>query len=208
MVRLTSQDDRLCARSMTSLRRRNALLAEALAATRQAIIVPTAKGTMLLCTEPARRFLARYFHPANPNPRQLPRQFRLWLRRQEPPGSGRGLSSWPHQPLVVEGKQGRLIVELLPSLVTGRRILRLKEQAADFSAELLQRQLCLTPRLAEVLFWVSQGKMNSGIAILLQLSTATVEKHLEHIMAALKVETRTAAAHCAYEVLNLDPIHP
>lgn len=51
----------------------------------------------------------------------------------------------------------------------------------------------LTPREQEVLHWVSQGKRNGEIAIILSCSPRTVEKHLEHILAKRGVETRTAA---------------
>ena len=76
----------------------------------------------------------------------------------------------------------------------------LEERHVANSVRPLQKHLGLSLREAEVLFWVAQGKKNSVIAIILGLSTATVEKHLEHILAKLKVETRTAAALCAYEV--------
>ena len=51
----------------------------------------------------------------------------------------------------------------------------------------------LTPREQEVLHWVSQGKRNNEIALILGCSHRTVEKHLEHILAKRGVETRTAA---------------
>jgi DNA-binding CsgD family transcriptional regulator len=54
--------------------------------------------------------------------------------------------------------------------------------------------LGLTPREAEVLAWVAQGKTNTEVAAILGSSTRTVQKHLEHIFTKLGVETRTAAA--------------
>lgn len=55
----------------------------------------------------------------------------------------------------------------------------------------------LTPREAEVLFWVIKGKTNKDIGDILDLSPRTVNKHLEHIYEKLGVETRTAAANVA-----------
>jgi DNA-binding CsgD family transcriptional regulator len=52
----------------------------------------------------------------------------------------------------------------------------------------------LTRREDEILFWVSQGKSNRDIAAILEISPATVSKHLEHIYPKLGVENRTAAA--------------
>ena len=52
----------------------------------------------------------------------------------------------------------------------------------------------LTPREAETLHWIHEGKRNSEVAIILKISERTVEKHVESILRKLKVETRTSAA--------------
>ncbi len=62
--------------------------------------------------------------------------------------------------------------------------------------------LGLTPRVAEVLLWVAQGKTNAEIGIILRISESTVKKHLLDIFAQLGVETRSAAALRAIEVLS------
>jgi len=59
--------------------------------------------------------------------------------------------------------------------------------------------LNLTPREAEVLFWISQGKSNRDIGIILGAKTGTICKHVEHIFGKLNVENRTAAAVVALE---------
>ena len=56
------------------------------------------------------------------------------------------------------------------------------------------RSLGLTPREVEVLFWISEGKSNCEIAIILGACTGTIRKHVEHILSKLSVENRTAAA--------------
>jgi len=61
------------------------------------------------------------------------------------------------------------------------------------------------PRATEVLYWVMQGKTNEEIGIILQVSARTVEKHLEHILAQLGVENRTAAALAAAAVSSRSP---
>jgi hypothetical protein len=49
--------------------------------------------------------------------------------------------------------------------------------------------------------WLSEGKRDREIAIILGLSSRTVEKHVCHIFEKLKVETRTAAAsQCRYSI--------
>jgi DNA-binding NarL/FixJ family response regulator len=52
----------------------------------------------------------------------------------------------------------------------------------------------LTPREAEVLRLVTQGKTDRQIANELIISEKTVGRHLEHIFAKLGVSSRTAAA--------------
>src|SRR4029077_16152652 len=59
--------------------------------------------------------------------------------------------------------------------------------------------LALTPREAEVLFWISQGKSNHDIGIILGAKTGTVCKHVGHILNKLSVENRTSAALMALE---------
>jgi DNA-binding CsgD family transcriptional regulator len=59
--------------------------------------------------------------------------------------------------------------------------------------------LKLTPREAEVLFWISQGKSNHDIGLILDAKTGTICKHVEHIFGKLNVENRTAAAVVALE---------
>jgi DNA-binding CsgD family transcriptional regulator len=59
--------------------------------------------------------------------------------------------------------------------------------------------LGLTPREAEVLFWISQGKSNHDIGVILGAKTGTICKHVEHILSKLSVENRTCAAGLALE---------
>src|SRR5882672_958787 len=59
--------------------------------------------------------------------------------------------------------------------------------------------LKLTPREAEVLFWISRGKSNHDIGIILGAKTGTICKHVVHILSKLNVENRTSAAVVAIE---------
>jgi DNA-binding NarL/FixJ family response regulator len=62
--------------------------------------------------------------------------------------------------------------------------------------------LGLTPRVAEVLLWVAQGKTNADIATILGISESTVKKHMLEVFQVLGVETRSAATLRALEVLS------
>ena len=70
------------------------------------------------------------------------------------------------------------------------------------SARPLETALGLTPRVAETLLWLAQGKTNPEIAIVLGNSESTVKKHVLEIFAKLGIETRTAASLRALEVLS------
>ena len=94
----------------------------------------------------------------------------------------------------------------LLSAITAR-LRRQKQQAQqefkpNFSTFQPLLTLGLTPRVAEVLLWVAQGKTNADIATILGISESTVKKHLLEIFACLSVETRGAATLRALEVLN------
>ena len=87
---------------------------------------------------------------------------------------------------------------------------RLKEQLAkislqpDFSSPApLVQKLGLTEREAETLLWVAQGKSNADIATILGNSEKTVKKTMGHIFEKLGLESRTAAALRAVEVLSV-----
>jgi DNA-binding NarL/FixJ family response regulator len=95
--------------------------------------------------------------------------------------------------------------ELLEAI--NARLLRSEQQTQrefkpDFSTFEPLLKLNLTPRVAEVLLWVAQGKTNGDIASILGISESTVKKHLLEIFAQLGVETRSAAALRALEVLS------
>jgi DNA-binding NarL/FixJ family response regulator len=70
------------------------------------------------------------------------------------------------------------------------------------SARPLEDSLGLTPRVAETLLWLAQGKTNSEIATILGNTESTVKKHVLEIFGRLGVETRTAASLRALEVLS------
>lgn len=61
----------------------------------------------------------------------------------------------------------------------------------------LLREIGLTPRQCEVLGWVAHGKRDADIAKILGIATKTVGKHVEHLLAKLHAENRTAAVSLA-----------
>lgn len=95
---------------------------------------------------------------------------------------------------------------------TPLRLRRFREQegSGEISMLLIEEQrpepgpkdlipLGLTPREAEVLFWISQGKTNPEIALIIGAARRTVATHVEHLLAKLEVENRACAALMAVD---------
>ena len=85
-----------------------------------------------------------------------------------------------------------------------------KEQAAMAKVELKPNfesakpleALGLTPREAEVLLWIAQGKSNGDIGTILGCAENTVKVHIARIFEKLGFENRNAATVQALEVLS------
>ena len=72
----------------------------------------------------------------------------------------------------------------------------------DFSSHLpLEQAFGLTPREAEVLLWVAQGKSNPEVGGILGMAEKTVKVHVGHIFNKLGTENRNAATLRALDVL-------
>src|SRR4029077_16456326 len=56
----------------------------------------------------------------------------------------------------------------------------------------------LTFREVEVLEWIAAGKRDREIGAILKISSRTTQKHVQHILEKLHVETRGAAAAAWY----------
>jgi len=83
----------------------------------------------------------------------------------------------------------------------GDWLMKLIDGTLPKESALLKKQLDLTERESEVLFWIANGKTNREAAEILAMSPRTVNKHLEIIFPKLGVENRTAAAGIALKVL-------
>ncbi len=114
-----------------------------------------------------------------------------WLLRAQEAGS---------QTLALaDGRQ--LLARHLGASGLAESMLLLSHAAPEATAPRYLQQIALTPRETEVLSWLSKGKTNRDIADILGMSPRTVNKHLEHIFEKLGVETRTAAAAIAGQLL-------
>jgi DNA-binding CsgD family transcriptional regulator len=138
---------------------------------------------------------------------RLPDVVRDWLRVQRgrfcPPAAADVARVRPPEPLCWSSPDGqqRMTARALPHPTPGHVLLLLDEHRPEDALQRLGR-LGLTPREAEVLYWVAQGKTNAEVAMILGVSASTPKKHLERIYEKLGVETRTAAAERAIECVR------
>lgn len=147
----------------------------------RALIVAGWNGEIRFATRRAQTLL--YAAPAPSPLRALPPGVLEFLRGGGGPGT-----AW-------SGAEMRLLRAATP---TEPGVLELSAPDQATPAALLP--MGLTPREAEVLFWVSEGKTNGEIGIILSSARRTVEKHVEHILEKLGVENRAAAIREALRV--------
>jgi DNA-binding NarL/FixJ family response regulator len=84
-----------------------------------------------------------------------------------------------------------------------RELTRTASLEPNFSSPApLEQVLGLSPREAEVLLWVAQGKSNPEIAAIVGAAPNTIKVHLTHIFEKLGADNRHAATLRALEVLG------
>ncbi len=123
-------------------------------------------------------------------------------RADQRAGMNLGADDYLCKPLDAEDLLAAIRARLRRKSDTDDAALRGADISPDFSSAVPLEALGLTPREAEVLLWVSQGKANADVATILEMSEKTVKIHLGHIFEKLNVETRTAAAVMAIEILT------
>ena len=80
-------------------------------------------------------------------------------------------------------------------------LLKIMDPEGPSEIDLLKETFKVTLREAEVLLWISKGKTNREIGMILSMSPRTVNKHLEQIFHKLEVDNRTSAAFLAFKAL-------
>jgi CheY-like chemotaxis protein/DNA-binding CsgD family transcriptional regulator len=164
------------------------------------ITVRAADGALLWQTPLARELLLRYFGTQAP---QTPPEVWAWLQqslaRLDQPGEPPRLS--------IERGTTRLGFRLHQQIgdveAQGDWLIVMREVSDTAVIEAIGLSFKLTPKEAEVLYWVVKGKTNKDIGEILGSSPMTVKKHLERVFVKLGVETRTAAAGMAMGRIRL-----
>jgi CheY-like chemotaxis protein/DNA-binding CsgD family transcriptional regulator len=165
------------------------------------ITVRISDGRLLWQTALARALMQRYCGVAAPGSGEVaPAVLLEWLRRHAPAAEQRQLEP---PPLRVEQGPQALCFRLHQQTGDGEAgadwLIVMHEESDTAVIEALGLSLGLTPREAEVLYWLVKGKTNKDIGEILGASPATIKKHLERVYVKLGVETRTAAAAVAQQ---------
>lgn len=122
---------------------------------------------------------------------QICSQLANWLR-QEPAKSPLIISCFELPMQAVYGGEHQ----------AGHSLVRLVAGESSKTPESLQKNLPITKRESEVLYWVSFGKTNWEIGQILSMSPRTVNKHLEQLFKKIGVDNRTAAAAISIRILE------
>ncbi|WP_206057309.1 helix-turn-helix transcriptional regulator [Nitratireductor sp. XY-223] len=141
--------------------------------------------------------MARFFGKSSDADR-LPPEVEAWIGASL---DARQASSRRAAPLVKQKGLQRLSLRILSGARNGGFSL-LCESFIDSVSSAPLRELGLTKRQAEVLYWLCQGKSNAEIAAILKISIRTVLFHISRIFAALGISNRTEAARLAVTKLT------
>lgn len=188
--------------AVTQSRREIVLLTQGIEDTGRAVLLLSRERRILRATTKARRWLASYFGwPGRESTERLPDLLDRWLRQEIMRRSVRDSVACPYAPYSTVNDAGTLIVQ---AITQDDQVLllfdeRSKTEAGDRSLMKALQFTGLSPRESEVLSWVTQGKTNPEIAVILGVSSRTVQTHLDHVYRKLGVETRTAATTKAME---------
>ncbi len=172
-------------------------LSAALGTTGCGVISLDSSGKTVFLSEFAQKLFEKYFAGEKLAANLLPDMLNIWLIQNGL--SGRTPDTMNLKPLKIENQYGILHVRLMDNSATGEKTVLLEEKT--FSSPKMFERLRVTPREAEILFWITQGKTDAVIALLCGISPRTVQKPVENIFIKLGVETRTAAMLRAFDVL-------
>lgn len=158
-----------------------------------AVAIDARRGTIRSLSPAASRLLRHYFFTDTAGGGRLPESLARWLAARRAAATG----PVPSAPLVVRQAASQLTIS--PAALRPDETVLLLRERHDHRLAPANPLVSLSPREGEILGWIIEGKRNSEISVILGISLRTVEKHVEHILMKLGVETRGAAIRMACE---------
>ncbi|MES1180316.1 MAG: helix-turn-helix transcriptional regulator [Verrucomicrobiota bacterium] len=174
-------------------------IGEGLGSIHRAVILAGSDGQIRWKSPLAHVWLEEFFPEHRSAARRLPVQLQKWIERnaqfakvERPSFSELQLPSHGESRLLIYcGKTN-----------SGEFLLALVRERVCISVE-VARSFGLTPREAEILFWISEAKTNPEIAAILRVSLRTIHKHAEHLFAKIRVENRLSAQRLGLELRRI-----
>lgn len=156
----------------------------------QAVLVVRRDGRVQFWTQRARQLVARYFPDGDAGDGMLPSRF-----------TAIALAGRSHQ-TKISGSTGELGIRVIADAAADAPVMVLLDEARSPGDYAPLRTLGLSERETEVLYWISQGKSNPEIGVIIGAAAGTVKKHAQNIFAKLGFEGRSAAMLTALEILR------
>lgn len=157
------------------------------------IVALDAAGKVQFCSDLAQQYFESFFAKERPFHNGLPPTVKAWALHQFARVNRDEFGLNPLYPLLVRNGERTLRIRLGKTREGEGCVLLLR--AEDPTVELARlSQLGLGARTTEVLYWLSKGKRNKEIAIILGIATETVKTHLKDIYLRLHLENRATAA--------------
>ena len=163
------------------------------------LIVLTPHKKVRLVTPFAMQQMGNYFGQKDVDNDDLPQALRTWVNQQQLAFKGNNEAGLRGNPFVLEHRGRRLIIRVV---FDSHKIVILFEERSVTKRSRSVVSWGLSSRESEILHWLSQGKTNKDIGVILKLSARTVQKHLEHVYQKMGVENRTCASAKAYELTS------
>jgi DNA-binding CsgD family transcriptional regulator len=158
-----------------------------------------ASGDALILPLAVRDMLNRFFVRSEGEPGALPNVLQHWIRGLRRRREHTRVAAVCDR-IVIDRPKGRLHVGLKVATAPLRDQVCLSEEQGRHDFYRL-KALRLTERESEVIFWITQGKSDADIALILGTAHKTINKHVENVLLKLAANNRTSAAVRAVEWL-------
>jgi DNA-binding CsgD family transcriptional regulator len=157
------------------------------------IVALDAAGKVQFCSDLGQQYFESFFAKERPFHNGIPATVKAWALHELERLKTDDFGVRPAYPLLVQDGERTLRIRIANMREGDGCVLLLR--AEDPALELARlSHLGLGGRTTEVLYWLSKGKTNKEIAIILGIAAETVKTHLKDIYLRLHLENRATAA--------------